>query len=38
MFGKIGDFSNIIVENLILNEMQHSWTRFKAFIYINKLY
>ncbi len=36
MFAKIRDFSNIIVENPILNGMQRSWTRFKGFIYVNK--
>jgi hypothetical protein len=38
MFAKIRDFSNIIVENPIPDEMQRSWTRFKGLIYLNKLY
>ena len=38
IFSKIRHLSIIIVENLILNEVQRSWARCKAFIYINKLY
>ena len=38
MFDKMRDFSNIFVENPILNGIQQSWARFKDFIYANKCY